>query len=107
MLLFLFLPLASGVAFFTSGAVLAKAFAGLATGLAGGLTEVGLAAGAVTVFVFGRALFVAAFAGGAGRAGFFGKLFTGFAAAFLTGAGACLALAGIFFGAAFFATTFA
>jgi hypothetical protein len=48
-----------------------------------------------------------AFTGGVGRAGFFGKGFTGLAGAFLTGAGAGFAFAGVFFGADFFAGTLA
>ena len=71
----------------------------LAVCLAGGL-------GAGLVFLAG-ALLAGAFTGGVGRAGFFGKGFTGLAGAFLTGAGAGFAFAGVFFGADFFAGTLA
>ena len=75
----------------------------LAVCLAGGL-GVGFATG--LVFLAG-ALFAGAFAGGVGRAGFFGKAFTALAGAFLTGVGAGFAFAGIFFGATFLAGTLA
>jgi hypothetical protein len=52
------------------------------------------------------ALFAGAFAE-VGRAGFFGKGFTGLAGAFLTRVGAGFAFAGVFFGATFFAGTLA
>lgn len=83
-----------------------------AEGFASGFLAVcladGLGAGFATGLVFlAGALFAGAFAGGVGRAGFFGKAFTGLAGAFLTGVGAGFAFAGVFFGATFFAGTLA
>ena len=77
---------------------------GLASGFLADCLAGGLGAG--LVFLAG-ALFAGAFAGGVGRAGFFGKAFTGLVGAFLTGVGAGFVFAGIFFGAAFFAGTLA
>ena len=78
-----------------------------AEGLASGFLAVCLAGGLEAGFATGLVFLAGAFAGRVGRAGFFGKAFTGLAGAFLTGVGAGFAFAGVFFGATFFAGTLA